>query len=435
MESTLLALKKANLTPPEALAFDLKRQILNWYGGYNWDGHYNGGEETRVLNPYSILNFFDKRSFSDYWIKSGREAYLTPLMEKRPLSFLDLKLESYELGDITSPYFDCLSVAPFLFYNGYLALDKIAELPKIDSLNNQTWGVDSYSLRIPNYEVSSWYKKDCLKVIYGLSSGDDLKAKAEALKTAILKRDAEAVGEIFVGLFRVIASRQSLKDEYEFREFIQVTLSTIGFKLLSEIPGAIERPNILLDLSGESRQGVYCVIESRHRDASRELSKKEQNQILSALAKSRFTKEETEMGLLSLYMDKYVKMVSHNLTRQIIYENLPIEEYNDLPPKPVIKDFSTQEIDNALADAAREKFSPKEIDDFLREASNTPEFSPKWRVDNVLPKAAGEALDQIEKKDYHGPIKKGLKAKEIIDLGLAIYGSGTHVMAAFRPKA
>jgi hypothetical protein len=71
-----------------------------------------------------------------------------------------------------------------------------------------------------------------------------------------------------------------------------------------------------------------------------------------------------------------------------------------------------------------------------------------------LSKSVKEALDQIKKKDYHsllknsllknglqknglqknGLLKYGLKAEEIIDLGLAIYNSGTKVMAAFRPK-
>jgi hypothetical protein len=44
-----------------------------------------------------------------------------------------------------------------------------------------------------------------------------------------------------------------------------------------------------------------------------------------------------------------------------------------------------------------------------------------------------EALDEIVKQDYHGPIKEGLKAKEIIDLGLSMYGSKAIVKTAFRP--
>jgi hypothetical protein len=60
MESTLLALKEANRVPPAATVGDLKCQIVDWYGGYDWDC------KTKILNPYSALNFFDKLVFSDY---------------------------------------------------------------------------------------------------------------------------------------------------------------------------------------------------------------------------------------------------------------------------------------------------------------------------------------------------------------------------------
>jgi hypothetical protein len=56
MELTLDNLKKAHEISPSAGLDDLKGQILNWYEGYNWGG------KTRLLNPYSVLNFFDNNS-------------------------------------------------------------------------------------------------------------------------------------------------------------------------------------------------------------------------------------------------------------------------------------------------------------------------------------------------------------------------------------
>jgi hypothetical protein len=50
----------------------------------------------------------------------------------------------------------------------------------------------------------------------------------------------------------------------------------------------------------------------------------------------------------------------------------------------------------------------------------------------MLSDAAQEALEQIGEKDGHGPFK--LQAKEFIDLGLAIYGDGLTVKAAFGPR-
>jgi hypothetical protein len=46
-----------------------------------------------------------------------------------------------------------------------------------------------------------------------------------------------------------------------------------------------------------------------------------------------------------------------------------------------------------------------------------------------LTQAAKRALNQINKKKYGDLVKKG--AKEIIKLGLAIYGNGSHITALF----
>jgi Na+-transporting NADH:ubiquinone oxidoreductase subunit NqrC len=92
-----------------------------------------------------------------------------------------------------------------------------------------------------------------------------------------------------------------------------------------------------------------------------------------------------------------------------------------------------EEINKFLAEAVRNKFTDEEIEEFSREASFASESSSSKEIDDILSKAAMEALDQIVKQDYHGPIEEGLKAKEIIDLGLAMYGSKAIVKAAFRP--
>jgi hypothetical protein len=63
LEPTLEILKKTGEMESSATVADLKKEILRWYDGYNWGG------ETRVLNPYTILNFFEHNEFDTYWAK------------------------------------------------------------------------------------------------------------------------------------------------------------------------------------------------------------------------------------------------------------------------------------------------------------------------------------------------------------------------------
>ncbi|MDR2142439.1 MAG: hypothetical protein LBR11_11765, partial [Deltaproteobacteria bacterium] len=88
------------------------------------------------------------------------------------------------------------------------------------------------------------------------------------------------------------------------------------------------------------------------------------------------------------------------------------------------------DIDQALANLAREKLPRDEVEKILLNAPSKSSLSVE-RIDGILAKAAQEALKDIAAKDYHGPFR--LEAKEFIDLGLAIYGVGSQVKAIFGP--
>ncbi|MDR2142425.1 MAG: hypothetical protein LBR11_11695, partial [Deltaproteobacteria bacterium] len=96
-----------------------------------------------------------------------------------------------------------------------------------------------------------------------------------------------------------------------------------------------------------------------------------------------------------------------------------------------LKLLSKAEINQALANLARERLPRDEIKKILLYAPSKSSLSAK-RIDGILAKAAQEALNDIVAKDCHGPFR--LEAKEFIDLGLAIYGVGSQVKAIFGPN-
>ena len=49
---------------------ELLDKIREFYDGFSFDG------VTRVYNPFSVLNFFDKSDFSNYWYMSGSPSFL-----------------------------------------------------------------------------------------------------------------------------------------------------------------------------------------------------------------------------------------------------------------------------------------------------------------------------------------------------------------------
>jgi hypothetical protein len=88
-------------------------------------------------------------------------------------------------------------------------------------------------------------------------------------------------------------------------------------------------------------------------------------------------------------------------------------------------------LDNELAKLAVNSIDPEYIQEALSEASVGPELTSD-RLDGLLAKRAETALEDITNRNYHQVI--GSEAKEIIYLGMAIYGHGAEVKAVFGPK-
>ncbi|MDR1041946.1 MAG: AAA family ATPase, partial [Deltaproteobacteria bacterium] len=128
---------------------DVLDMILEWYDGYTWDG------ETNVLNPESVLNFFDTNSFGRYWYDTGGPNFLEQLQYQNKAFFkMFAKNVSYK-GTITRANIGKLTPLSSLLQAGYLTIRK-PTAPDRSQLK------DTYDLVIPNKEVRISYAEDYL---------------------------------------------------------------------------------------------------------------------------------------------------------------------------------------------------------------------------------------------------------------------------------
>jgi hypothetical protein len=129
---------------PEITPTDLKKMILDHYGGYSWDG------ENRVLNPFSLIKFLREKTLKSYWFSSSTPSFLINLLKKKQfkniqthsLTIIDDMLDAYDL--------DKLNLLSLLFQTGYLTIDNILS-------------ADSYLLKEPNIEVTNAFNAHIVK--------------------------------------------------------------------------------------------------------------------------------------------------------------------------------------------------------------------------------------------------------------------------------
>jgi phosphoglycolate phosphatase-like HAD superfamily hydrolase len=330
-------------------------------------------------------------------------------------------MESYLSEEVRKTDLTRLKAVPVLFHSGYLTIDKVANAVVTNPVTGEEGVVDSNFFRLPNFEVSNSYLKDCFNVVFGSLSVKELEFKREALEKAFLARDAGTVGAVIEGFLSKVTYHQNAGDERTFHSHVQLILTVMGFDAKSEEPGAAGR----LDLHVELPDRVHVIIELKYRQARDELSPEEENEVLASLMLSTLEKEVLDQVLA----DAAKKRMGRAEVFRLISRSDDERERNRSLAEAALESLPGAAINEALAEAARQRLTRRAVKAALREAKPGKSKPSKAEIDRLLPASAQEALNDMVKRDYHSIISSD--SKEIVDLGLAVYGHGHHVKAAF----
>ncbi|NJN35561.1 MAG: AAA family ATPase [Saprospiraceae bacterium] len=95
-------------------------QIKAHYNGYSWDGI----EENKVYNPFSIVNFFQSLDFQNYWFETGTPTVLVRGARKQQITIDEME-HIKASGDLlkSANLKEFYSIA-LLFQAGYLTIKK-----------------------------------------------------------------------------------------------------------------------------------------------------------------------------------------------------------------------------------------------------------------------------------------------------------------------
>ncbi|MBQ9536677.1 MAG: AAA family ATPase [Desulfovibrionaceae bacterium] len=204
---------------------ELYTKIQKFYDGYSFDGL------TRVYNPFSILHFFQKCYFADYWYESGSQIFLVNYCKKHkiqsPETFINTKIN---LKELSAHEIEDTTAASFLLQAGYLTITERKDNVLI--------------LDFPNQEVLNSISRLYLSELYNIKEYHNLsKQMWQAIEAGDLK--------LLITCYNTALSNLHYSDfvnlnEYVYRSLLLMLLRCTDIHGFGEVDSSSDSSDILI---------------------------------------------------------------------------------------------------------------------------------------------------------------------------------------------
>jgi Predicted AAA-ATPase/PD-(D/E)XK nuclease superfamily len=211
----------------ELTIFD-PNKIKKWYNGYHW------GLGESVYNPFSLLNFFMKGVFQNYWFETGTPTFLVNLSRK----YQRYDFESVKIPEIQLSAYDIehLQIVPLMFQTGYLTVKNYIEEDGI------------YELGYPNEEVRQSYL-GMLADGYTHNQNEPVRVLATEMRAALTIANFDKVERIFNTVFKSIPYEIWQKEnEHYYHAIIHLTFRLLGIYVESQVQTSDGRIDAIVQL-------------------------------------------------------------------------------------------------------------------------------------------------------------------------------------------
>jgi hypothetical protein len=209
---------------------DFKQMILDYYDGYSWDG------KTKILNPYSLINFLDVQRLEPFWYGSATPTFLLNLIKKNPYEISQLINQTMTDNMLDAVDVDKLKLLPLLFQTEYLTIEKLT-------------GATSYLLKEPNLEVANAFNIHILEI---LTEQEELSIRelTSYIKKAFETLDASKLAKGFRQILQWIPWQIHVPLEHYYHSIIYAVLKSFNFKVSSEVSEAEGIFDLLVTMPG-----------------------------------------------------------------------------------------------------------------------------------------------------------------------------------------
>jgi len=190
----------------------LDEEITYWYDGYKFDG------ETHIYNPFSMLNFFSRQEFKNYWFDSGLPKLLIDFIGSHGI---DVKnLENSTIDSLSLNNFDVtkIDIKALMFQTGYLTIT-----------GNRN---GKYVLDYPNEEVRQSFAAYLLYDFSDRKYSDKDDFMMDALRAGDIDKFVVVTNSLLASIpYQIIPEDQ----ENYFSSLIYVMLRVLAANITSEL--------------------------------------------------------------------------------------------------------------------------------------------------------------------------------------------------------
>lgn len=196
---------------------ELMDKIRQWYNGFRFSP-----EGENVYNPFSTLNLFDHRRFSNFWFESGSPSFLIKLIQQENYTVENLNDMTVPELSFSTYEIDQLDVLPLLFQTGYLT---------IKSYDAST---QNYRLGYPNYEVENAFMTYLLDAVTNTQKAISL-TYVDKLIQALKDNDLTQFFDTIKIFFANIDYDLHLKNEKYYQSIFFLVFKLMGLRINAEV--------------------------------------------------------------------------------------------------------------------------------------------------------------------------------------------------------
>ena len=207
---------------------ELLKGLQLYYNGFSFDG------ENSVYNPFSILNFFGKMRFQNYWFESGSLSFLYEYIKGKKITYEKLVKYPVSAMDFSTREIEDANANIFFAQAGYLTFKGIKKMGLMRK----------YILDYPNIEVKNSFSKLILEANYGL---EGIEAIDNNIYEKVCGNDIDGLLQEIKRIISSIPYNLHKKEESYYHSLIFTIVASAGLDVRAEELTNLGRSDLVIE--------------------------------------------------------------------------------------------------------------------------------------------------------------------------------------------